>query len=72
MTSQGELDGQQEKIKFGQFLTIKYLRRALSVSIALHLAQQLSGINGVSLAVSGRERERGGRWFDKCNMGVRL
>ena len=48
MTSQAEVRSQQQKITCGQFLTLPYLRRALFVSIALHLAQQLSGIVGVS------------------------
>jgi sugar porter (SP) family MFS transporter len=44
---QAELDNQQQRIKFGELLTINYMRRALFVSIGLHLAQQLSGISGI-------------------------
>ena len=43
-----ELERPREKVTLIQFVKFPYLRRAISVSIVLHLAQQLGGINGVS------------------------
>ena len=39
----------RERVRLKQFFTVPHLRYALSISVALHLSQQLSGINGVSL-----------------------
>ena len=58
MTSQAELDGQRDRVNLLKFFTVAYLRRALLVSIVLQLAQQLTGIGGVSEGEGGgRERE---------------
>ena len=37
----------REKVSLIQFVKVPYLRRAILVSIVLHLSQQLGGINGV-------------------------
>ena len=47
MTSQIELNQQKQKMSCCEFLTVPYLQRALSISIALHLAMQLTGVLGV-------------------------
>ncbi len=41
-----ELEG-QKKVSLIEFATVPFLRRAIFVSVVLHLTQQLGGINGV-------------------------
>ena len=43
--------GPKQKISLLQFVTQPFLRRALVVSIVLHLSQQLGGINGVRMGL---------------------
>ena len=42
-----ELEGPRVKVSLIQFVTVPFLRRAVIISIVLHLSQQLGGINGV-------------------------
>ena len=37
----------REKMSLLQLITVPHLRRAITVSVVLHLTQQLGGINGV-------------------------
>ena len=64
LTLQDELQVQQnqQKVRLSQFFTLPYLRRALFVSVVLHLAQQLSGIGGVSGAEFGTKVCTHGVW----------
>ena len=58
-------------MRLSQFLSVPSLRRALFVSIILHLAQQLSGINGVR-DYGRRVGERRGRGIELVGIGLFL
>ena len=46
-----EVNSSKERVSLIQFVLLPYLRRAILVSIMLHLSQQLGGINGVRTEV---------------------